>query len=112
MTRAAAVVDALRRVAGVALVLLLPVLALQAFLFAYGDPALFAATAGWWGTGTGRVVLFAAAVLAVFHGTDHVRQVAVERDEPSRGFLVVEVLLVLTTAAYGAWALFARGVGA
>lgn len=100
---------ALRRVAGLAVLLVLPVLALEAFLLAYQDPTLYAATTGWWATTTGTVVAGVLVLLLLVAAFDHARQVRCAPGLPSALFHAAWPLLALLVAVHlGSLAWFAE----
>lgn len=65
----------LRRVADAAVLLVLPVLALEVFLLAYQDPTLQTATSAWWATTAGKVAAGVLCLLVLVAAVDHARNV-------------------------------------
>jgi len=111
-SRAERLAGALRRVAGLALLLTLPLLALETFLLAYGDPQLYAGVAGFWATPSGRAVAILLVAALSFHGADGLRAVAVDAWPRARrgGLLAASFLLAGLGAAVGAFLVLRPGV--
>lgn len=91
---------ALRRVAGLAVLLVLPVLALEVFLLAYQDPTLMAATTAWWATTTGKVVGGVLVLLLAVAAVDHARNVTCSPDARSAAFHASWPVLALLVAVH------------